>query len=63
LTVITTMILVGLLGLTLHLGYYWAAGAVAALFVTGVIVAKRSASRKALIVAHPASPAQEDRAP
>jgi UPF0716 family protein affecting phage T7 exclusion len=60
LTVIKTMILVGLFGLAMHFGYYWAAAAIVAVFVLGVYLAKRSGSRKALIVAHPSSKTDVD---
>ena len=37
------MALVGLFGLAMHLGYYWAAGGLVVLFVLLLIAAKRSA--------------------
>jgi hypothetical protein len=37
------MALVGLLGLALHFGYYWAAGGLVALFVVRLVAAKRAA--------------------
>ena len=43
LTVVGVMTLVGLFGLAMHFGYYWAAGGLVALFVLRLIVAKRAA--------------------
>jgi Na+/proline symporter len=43
LTLVGTMTMVGLLGLALHFGYYWAAGGLVALFVLRVVAAKRAA--------------------
>lgn len=40
------MTLVGLFGVAMHLQYYWAAGALAAIFVTLVIISKRRVKRK-----------------
>ena len=42
-TILGTMALVGLLGLAMHLGYYWAAAGLFALFVLKVIAARRAA--------------------
>ena len=44
-SVITTMTLIGLFGLAMHLGYYWAAGGLVALFALLVYSAKRSAAQ------------------
>jgi Na+/proline symporter len=44
-TIVGTMTLIGLFGLAMHLGYYWAAGGLVALFVLKVIAAKRAARK------------------
>lgn len=47
-TILYTMILVGLLGLALHLKLYWAAGAVVVVFVVGKWLTARSARLRSL---------------
>lgn len=41
-TIVTTMTLIGLLGLALHLGFYWAAGGLVVLFMLCRSAAKKS---------------------
>ena len=48
-TIVQTMTLLGLLGLTMHLELYWMAGIVAAIFVFGVWCGRRAARRPASI--------------
>ena len=43
LTIVQTMTLVGLLGLTMHLELYWLAGVVAAIFLFGIWAGRRAA--------------------
>ena len=42
-SVIATMTLIGLFGLAMHFGYYWAAGGLVALFGLLLFSAKRAA--------------------
>lgn len=44
-TIIKTMLLVGLFGLTMHMELYWIAGFVGAAFLIGVWLAKRAKRR------------------
>lgn len=41
-SVIATMTIIGLFGLAMHFGYYWAAGGLVALFALLLFSAKRS---------------------
>ena len=45
-TIISTMTVIGLFGLAMHLHYYWAAAGLAAVFALMIIVARRSARAK-----------------
>ena len=42
LTIVQTMTLIGLLGLTMHLEFYWMAGGVAAIFLFGIWASRRA---------------------
>ena len=46
LTIVQTMTLVGLLGLTMHLEFYWMAGVVAAIFLFGIWASRRAGRRE-----------------
>lgn len=45
LTIVQTMTLIGLLGLTMHLELYWMAGVVTAIFLFGIWAGRRAARR------------------
>jgi hypothetical protein len=42
-TLVVTMVLIALFGLAMHLGFYWAAGGLVALFALCLLAAKRAA--------------------
>ena len=45
-TIVQTMTLVGLLGLTMHLELYWVAGGVALIFLFGIWYGRRASRRR-----------------